>query len=117
MRSPSSRVLANRVTIYAGVASLDADRAPQYTYPAVTYASEPCTIQPMGITEDTDDQQRVTQTTQYKMIFSRQLHFGPRAMVLWTDSTGRTRTLFVETGKFDNAGRGAAFTVTAQERM
>jgi hypothetical protein len=118
VRGPSARVLVNRVSVYVAVSSLDADRAPQYIYPSVpTYGNEPCTIQPMGTTEDTSDQQRVTQVMFHKLIFARQLNLSPRAMITWVDSTGTTRTMFVETDRFDNAGRAAAFTVVAQERL
>ena len=117
MRHPSARVLANRVNIYVAVASLDADRAPQYTYPTLTYSNEPCTVQPVGTAEDTESQTRVSQTTQFRLIFSRELNLSPRAQILWTDTTGTVRTMFVETGKIVQAGRGSAFTVTAQERL
>lgn len=114
-------MLANRVSIYIGVDGLDADRAPQYTYPSVTYGNEPCTIQPIGTTEVTitgpGGQQRVSQVMQHKLIFGRQLNLNPRAMITWVDSTGTTRTMYAETDRFDNAGRGAAFTVIAQERL
>lgn len=117
MRSPSPRVLINRCNIYRVTGNgRDADGGVTFPYPSTpTYPQEPCTIQGRA-TEVLDEQRRITQLTVYQIIFGRSLNVGPRDMVIYSDASGVTRTLFVESIE-DMAGRGAAWRVYAQERQ
>jgi hypothetical protein len=117
MRSPSSRVLINRIDIYVGVPGLDAVRAPQWTYPDLpTLRDIPCTVQSLGPMEVVDDQNRITQTSAYMVMFASDPGVKPRDKIIWRDNTRTLRTLFVQSS-FDEAGRGAAFTIRAIEKQ
>ena len=116
MLSPSSMVLINRCDIYPAVTGRDVDGGTAYTYPTRTGASVPCSIQAQGVIEVVDDQQRVTQLNEYKVMFANQQDVSPRDKLVYVDAGGVTRELFVEAQR-DEAGRGAAFTVRATERI
>lgn len=117
MRSPSARVLANRADIYAATSAQDGVGGPEFTYPDIaTYLAEPCSIQAGAVEEIVDEQQRVTQERQYKVMFGRQLGAAPRYKLKYVDSLGVSHTLFARVER-DEAGRGAAFVVRAIERV
>lgn len=117
MRSPSSRVLANRVDLYLATLGQDADGAPQWTYPAIpTRAGVACSVQAGAVEEVVDEQQRVTQERQYKVMFAAATLVKPRDKFVYVDSSGVSHTLFARVER-DEAGRGAAFMVRAIERV
>ena len=116
MLSPSSMVLINRCDIYPAVTGRDVDGGTTYTYPTRTGASVPCSIQAQGVLEIIDDQQRITQLGEYKIMFANQQAVKPRDKIVYVDPLGVMRELFVEAQR-DEAGRGAAFTVRATERI
>lgn len=119
MRSPSSKVLKNRCNIYTAPQNLMADSAGGmvFTYPSMpTIANEPCSIQAGAIRELIDEQDRITQYLEYKLMFARQLPVTPRDKITYVDPLGITRILFAEVQR-DEAGRGAAFVVHATEKI
>lgn len=116
MRSPSARVLINRCNIFLATEARDADGGVQYPYPASpNFANVPCSIQPKA-SEEFGEQRRVTMLTVYRIIFGQAYPLNPRDMIQYKDFSGVLRTLFVESIE-DQAGRGAAFRVWAQERQ
>lgn len=116
MRSPSARVLINRVDIYAAVVGQDASGAPAFTYPAVTCLNVACSVQAGAVEEMIDEENRVTRHREYIVMFANATHARPRSMIKYKDSTGVVHTLFAQIER-DEAGRGAAFTVRATERI
>jgi hypothetical protein len=109
-------VLNTTVNAYVGVLSTDAAGGVIYTFPTLTYPSEPASVQAHDISEVIDAQERITQVLNYRIMLGRPLALIPRAQILWTDRAGVTHTLFYEAQK-DNAGRGAATTIKAVERL
>lgn len=117
MPSPSAAVLVNTVDIYRAIPGQDADGAPQFTYPGnPTLAQVPCTVQAMAVNEVIDEQQRITQEREYKVMFAAATLAGPRDKIIYVDWSGVTHTLFAHIER-DEAGRGAAFVVRAIERV
>ena len=117
MRSPSARVLINRVDVYVAGPGRDSDGGVQFPYPpAPTMKGVACTVQPGATGEIVDEQQRIAKLTEYKIMFASPINLSPRDKIVWVDAGGVTRTLFVEADR-DEAGRGAAFTVHATERV
>ncbi len=116
MRSPSARVLDNRIDIYVETFGRDVDGGTQYAYPAApTYSQVPSTVQPSA-TEIIDDQNRVTRIVTYLIILGVPLALTTRSKILWKDRLGVTHTIIYEADR-DNAGRGAAFTFYGVERI
>ena len=116
MRSPSARVLINRVDIYIANPGRDPDGGVQFPYPSQpTMKGVACSVQPHTTGELVDEQQRITAWSEYRIMFGSPQNLSPRDKIVWTDASGTTRTLFVEVPR-DEAGRGAAFTVFATER-
>jgi hypothetical protein len=116
MRSPSSRVLINRVDIYVATPGRDSDGGVQFPYPAsLAMRGVACTVQPQVVAE-IEDQGRVTKITEFKIIFGTPQNLSPKDKIVWVDNAGVTRLMFVEADR-DEAGRGAAFTVHATERV
>lgn len=116
MRSPSARVLINRVNIFQSMSARDNDGGPQYPYPSKpTYLNQACTVQPIGAAE-VEDQGRITMIRSYKIMFGVPIALNPRDKIVWVDNVGNTRNIFVQANR-DEAGRGAAFTVYAEERV
>jgi hypothetical protein len=120
MRSPSSRVLANRVDIYPAVAGQDANGAPQFTYAGSPASQVACTMQAGDVEEvveeDAGGQQRITRLLHYRIMFGSPTGVKPRDKIIYTDLAGIVHTLFAHVER-DEAGRGAAFTVFAIERI
>lgn len=115
MRSPSAKVTINSVSIFHAVTGRDDVGGPTWTYPGTPdIACVACTVQPSA-REVEDEQLRVTMVVVYYVMFSLYVDVRARDQILWTDNGGKLRTLFV-TSTFDEAGRGAAFTITAVER-
>jgi hypothetical protein len=117
MRSPSARVLINRCDIYVSTptTATDADGAPQFPIGSTpTYPAVPCTIQGRARV-DVGEQRRVTQITDYVIIFANYIEVTPRDTLVFNDPLGVRRTCYIESVE-DMAGRGAAFKVYAQER-
>ena len=116
MRNPSARVLINRVNIYAAIPGRDVDGGVQFPYPPMpTYVKQPCTVQPISASE-IEDQGRITMIRGYKIMFGVPIALSPRDKIVWVDNVGNTRNIFVQANR-DEAGRGAAFTVYAEERV
>lgn len=116
MRSPSSRVLTNRVDVYPAVVGQDPDGAPQFTYAQTPRrAAVPCSVQVGDYEEVEDDQRRVTRYLTYKIMFGSYPFVKPRDKIVWVDRGGVAHTLLVRAAR-DEAGRGGAFTVRAVER-
>lgn len=116
MRSPSARVLRNRVDVYAATAGTDAVNAPTYTYPSVpTRSGVPCSVQAGPVEEVVDEQRRVTQERQYKVMFPGPTGTKPRDKLIYRDDAGVAHTLIVHVEQ-DQAGRGAAFVVRCVEK-
>jgi len=116
MRSPSAQVLINVCNIYNSNSTRGPSGGIQFPYPIVpTYPNQACTIQGRA-REVVDDQNRITQLTEYIFIFASYLFVVPRDKITFMDSSGTLRTVFVESIE-DMAGRGAAFKAYAQERL
>lgn len=114
MRSPSSRVLADRVDIYRATATQD--RAGRYvpSYPSVpTYSSIPCTAQPGGYVEYTD-QGVITTRKEWRFMFGETVAVRPRDKIVFTDTRGVSHTVYAEASR-DEAGRGMAMSVKGSE--
>ncbi len=117
VRGPSSRVLINRVDIYQATEANDDAGGVQFIYPgSPTFGQVPCTIQAGAIEEVIDEQERITQLLHYKIMFSMAISVTPRDKLVYQDPAGVTRELFVEVQR-DEAGRQAAYTVRAVERI
>jgi hypothetical protein len=122
MRSPSSRVLRNRVDIYPAISGQDTAGAYVPTYASIpAQAQRPCSVQQQDVEEIVEigpgGQQRLTRVRNYKVMFgSPDPNVRPRARLVWIDDSGVLRYLIVQVTK-DNAGRGATFTVHATERI
>lgn len=115
MRRPSARVLHNRVDLYRAIPGVSGTGyKPTYaSYPDVVLI--PCSVQPVELMAGEEGgPQRVNVISGYRLIFDRDWGMSVRDKLVWTDSLGTTRNLFVETTK-DNAGRNAAFSVVAVE--
>lgn len=116
MRSPSARVLIQRVNIFKAGPGRDTDGGVQYPYPALpTYPNTPCTAQPIHV-EETEDQGRITKIVDWKMMFGSYLGLSPRDQLVWLDPTGTSHSAFAKADR-DEAGRGGAFTIYAEERV
>jgi hypothetical protein len=116
MRSPSARVLYNRVDAYQAGSGRDADGGVVEPYPSLpTYKAMPCTAQPVHSME-IEDQQRITKITEWRFIFRAYLGLNLRDKLIWQDPAGTIHAAYV-TADRDEAGRGAAFSVYAEERV
>jgi len=88
----------------------------QFTYPtAPTYPQVPCTAQAQGFAEVVDDQQRITQIVEWKILLGTAIVVSPRDKLVFIDQADGIHTMFVEASR-DEAGRGSAFTIRAVER-
>ncbi len=114
MRSPSQRVLINRVDIYRATTGRDLDGGVKFPFSLVAQGV-PCTAQAQSFGED-NSLERITEVNEWKVIFGAEQNVSPRDKLVLTDSQGVLRTLIVEASR-DEAGRGAAFTVRAVEKV
>lgn len=109
-------MLKNRCDIFVAAAGRSPEGGVQFPYPPMaTYPNVACSIQPKA-TEVFDEQRRITQLTVYRIIFGQFYPLNPRDMIQYVDSSGALRTIFIESIE-DQAGRGAAYRVWAQERQ
>lgn len=114
MRKPSGRVLANRVDIYRATT---VRRGTGYdpTYSATPdVAGVPCSVQNSSRMGGETGTARLTQVNEYDVMFAADYGLMIRDRLVWVDSAGTSHTLYIETS-YDNAGRGAAFTVSCTE--
>ncbi len=110
-------MLDNRADIYLSTSGRGTDGGVTYPYPSTpTYRQVPCSAQAMGFFEDSGQDGRITQVTEWKLIFAMAINVTPRDKIVTVDPQGVTRTMYVEAAR-DNAGRNAAFTVRAIERQ
>ncbi len=117
MRSPSGRCLINTVDIYRGVKSQDVDGGYKLTYPTVTYAQVPCTVQVYEMIEQFDEQQnRITQALTYHIMTGTPCIVNARDKIIYIDFSFVVHTLQAQVNR-DEAGRGAAFTIRATETL
>ena len=116
MRSPSAKVLINTCNIYNSNSTRGPSGGIQFPYPTIpTYANQACTIQGKA-REVVDDQNRITQLTEFLIIFPVFVVVDPRDKITFFDANNVLRTVFVESIE-DMAGRGAAFKAYCQERL
>ncbi len=119
MRGPSARVLINRVDIYNANPSpqQDSNGGPIWIYPPIpTYSQVHCTAQAIGLHEDEDAQERVTQFVEWLLMFRANQAVNARDKVLYRDRAAITHSIIIETNK-DNASRGGAFTIRGLEKV
>lgn len=117
MRSPSAKVLINRCNIFlASGAGRDTDGGVTFPYPSIpTLANVPCTAQPVS-TFEVEDQQRITMMTQWRIMFGAFVPVSPKDQITFLDGGGVLRTVIVDAER-DEAGRNAAFSIYATERL
>ncbi len=121
MRSPSARCLINSIDIYVATEGRDLNGGPLEVYPATpTYKGIPCTVQVIAYTEqpasDADGQDRITQLLEYRIMFGQNYTITARDKIVYVDGAGVSHTLFAQAQR-DEAGRGGAFTIRADERL
>jgi len=117
MRSPSARCLINTVDIYRGVKGQDPDGGYRLTYPSLTYAGVPCTVQVGEFIEQFDEQQnRMTQALTYRIMTGQPYAVNARDKIVYVDGNGVTHTIMAEANR-DEAGRGGAFTIRGSETL
>jgi hypothetical protein len=116
MRSPSAKVLYNRVDVYSAASGRDTDGGVTEPYPSIpTFPGVFCTVQPVSASE-IEDQQRITKITEYKIMFSSYLAINPRDKIVWQDPQGTIHLIYAKANR-DEAGRNAAYTVFGEERV
>ena len=118
MRPPSSRCLVNRVDLYRFTPTRDAAGGvggDPYTTPFATDVA--CSVQPApperGFDNDTG---RLIQKNRFNVVFRGHHALNLDDKVFWVDSSGSPHHLYVQ-GAADQAGRGAAFVVSCEERL
>jgi hypothetical protein len=117
LRSPSPRVLKNRVSLFAAIGGPDIDGGPQYVYsPVPTISNQPASVQYIDAGEVVDELNRVSQVNFYKIIFAVNVKRKPRDKIVWVES-GVTHNLIVQANPPSEAGRDSAFIVRAQEYL
>ncbi len=116
MRSPSARVLENRVDYFLGVNARDIDGGFGSVIPLVpTGISVPSSVQYIGTEEVIDAQNRLTNVNVYMIMFGQPTGLSPRDLIRWVDGA-KTRILYVQGSPPSEAGRQGAFTVRAIEK-
>lgn len=116
MRSPSNRILRNRVDIYRVVRTQDADAGTLPTYPTALATSVPCSTQPDLPTREFDDAaNRIVEKTNWDVMFATNYSLTADDKIVFVDDASITRNLYVR-GSADQAGRGGAFVVSCEER-
>jgi hypothetical protein len=118
MRSPSARCLINRVDLYRFVATKDAAggiAGNPYGTPFAT--SVACSVQPAAPERTFDfDTGRLIQKNMWNVMFNQDYSLRTDDKIVWVDTAGATRNLFVY-GNADQAGRGGAFVAQCEERL
>jgi hypothetical protein len=116
MRKPSARCLVNTVSLYRRSPTQDADAGEASGFGAALATSVPCSVQPADPERFLDGQtDRLIQKTVYDVIFTTDYSLKSGDKIVWVDGASVSRTLFV-LGSADQAGRGSAFVVSAEER-
>ncbi|WP_406699234.1 hypothetical protein V5E97_10190 [Singulisphaera sp. Ch08] len=117
MRSPSSRCLVNRVSLYRFAPTQDADAGVAADSYGDAFATDiPCSVQPAAPARFLDnDAARLTEKTHFDVMFAANYELVADDKIVWVDEAGVSHNLFVH-GNADQAGRGAAFVVGCEER-
>lgn len=114
MATPSGAVLSNRVDIYKAVQGR-AGTGVQFTYPdAPDVSAAPCSVQAVIRRSQPDDLARLSAYMMYDVHFGTNYSLKIRDKLIWKDSVGILRNLFVEY-MFDDSGRGYVFTARCTE--
>lgn len=117
MRSPSSRVLDTPVDFYSAVVGQDASGGPTFTYGAIpTLADLPCSPQAGAVMEIQDEQNRLIQEREWKLVFGRPIGPKVRDKFVFVDRAGVTHTVFAHVER-DEAGRGSTYVARCIERL
>ena len=74
-----------------------------------------CSAQPHEY-EETYENDRITQSRAWILMFTDDPIVRPRDKVVWTDSASISHTGFVQTSR-DEAGRGMAYSVRVMEKL
>lgn len=116
MRSPSARVLVNTCDIYSGTPTQDMGGGPQWSYPALpTLPRQACSAQPVEVQEIAEND-RVTRLRIWEVMFAATTNTKARDKLVITDRQGVQHVAFAHDEQ-DQAGRGSAFIVYAEERL
>lgn len=116
--SPSLMGLSNRVSLYrfTGAQDPDAGLATDSYDPAFATAV-PCSVQPDEPMRYFDENTgRIAEKTPYDVFFVTDYSLRAHDKIVWVDNTGTTRNLIVF-GSANQAGKGAAFVVHAEEQL
>jgi hypothetical protein len=118
MIGPSGACYDNTVNIFSGTKISGTAGDPQRTYTALpTYRCVPCTVQFTSAVLDETVQDRITLVNQYWVMYGPpQLPLKVQDMIVWVDSLGTSHTMFL-LAITDEAGRAAAFTFSATEKI
>ena len=116
-RSPSARALSNLCDLYRFLGNQDEDAGLAETqYGAAFATAVPCSVQPDDPIRFLDDRTaRIIEKTPYNVFFRTDYSLASNDRITWVDDTGTTRNLYVF-GTANQAGKGGAFVVTAEER-
>lgn len=116
MRSPSPRVLRNRVNIFVGAWSQDAQFAPQKPFSGIpTEANVPCSVQCVESRIEVIDD-RLTTVNVYRLIFGARTPLTPRDLIQWTENS-TVHSMFADGIKPSEAGRGGTYVINAIEKI
>lgn len=116
MRKPSNRVLIQTCQIYVPRPTQDRSGGYVPSYPASpTYRDVPCSAQPGGFTEEFD-QGVLVQRKEWRLILKDGYRVANRTKIVFTDAANVSHTLYVMADR-DEAGRGAAYSIKAIERI
>lgn len=117
MRKPSARCLVNTVDLYRFTPTMDAAGGITGDPYATAFAEGVrCSVQPaLPVREFDDEGQRLVQKTMYNVMFAANYSLKIDDKIVWVDSASVPHNLYVH-GNADQAGRGAAFVVSCEER-
>jgi hypothetical protein len=117
MRKPSTRCLSNRVSLFRFMPVQDDDAGVAANpYGAAFATSVPCSVQPADPERFLDnDTARLTEKTMYDVMFRDNYSLKADDKIVWVDELGVSHELIVH-GNADQAGRGAAFVVSCEEK-
>lgn len=116
MRTPSPRALSNRVSLYRADVAQDEDGGETMSY-ALFATDVPCSVQPADPERFLDPATgRLIQKTMYSVMFSADHSLKVNDKIVWVDNAGASHNLYVH-GSADQAGRGACFVVSTEERL
>ena len=114
MLDPSGQILNRVAYVYPAQHVQDVDGGVGYVYPENPTATVQCSIQQREAELRTDELNRVTRAYFYHLLMTVDLGLMPRDKLVWIDTSGNARDLFVEAIR-DEGGRGEVFTVRAVE--